>query len=693
MGVVDEVRIDFLGNTEDIDRKKATLRSELRDIAQKPVVVTPDPGPTISYWRNNSEVAKRSLAEIAAEKAANDALDARLLKAQEDRYKATLRQQAAESYAANERILQEHSVTKHNLYILDKEAEEKITGTLETETNKRISRIRGLGPLFRATGLYQYGIDETTLNAGISVFNAATGRNTEGAAKAGAAASAAKAAADTESAAATAVGATAETEKAAAATVAAAAETEAAGAAAAGAAASGLWSVSMATIAPILAVGAVAALAIYNIVRDIRAEENHRLQLIEAENKGINAQLTYEKAITDEFAKRRADADATRQAETYKKDFGQQSTEDLQRRRDELAQLTKYAPTGEFDPKTGAFSALAPQQITERKKNELELLALEEEIYRRRNTPDTSFSSLTEAHDKYIDETRAKFDKEIEEGRKKATEIGKAQGDAFNTLYEKAAADNPFARQMAQNAAAVDKFKETARLLPPELQSVGFALLKQANDLAIYKLQIDATFQTLDLRDSARRFRDPTKQEQQAQLNSEYRRFLQGSNSTNPEALRYFQEKQTEIDQTERRQTQTNLDARLAVDRAARTPAQQAEADARTAAFARGLDPNQLRLDQRRDIADIFERQATRAERRQDEANGLLKRQLETADKIERNTKDLIDRIGVQGTKALNISVTDSTSDKKVDKVTTATPDDVSDFQFTGFDVVGGSNR
>jgi hypothetical protein len=556
-------------------------------------------------------------------------------------------------------------------------------------------RLQGVGQLFRATGLYQYGIDETTVNAAVQMARSLgiVGDKAKDAATAtqtvAAATSAAAGASSAEAAAAT-TAAGAETEVATAATAAAAAESEAAIAAEAGAAATSLWSVSMATIAPLLAVGAAVALVLYNITRDMRSEEEHRLKIIEAEVKGTNDQLTYQKGITDELKKQRGDAANSRELDTLKAGFASQSSADLQQRRAELEQLTKYAPTGNFDPATGAFSKLSPEQLTRQKQLTQELIALDDELYKRQHTPDTSFSNLGNNTIKQQADDAAQLNKEATEARAKVDQLVKSNDALFTGLYEQANADNPFVKTMLANEDAARKFKDTASLLPPELQSIGYALIKSSGDLATYKLQLDTAFKALDERNLADKFRGPTKEELQRQLNSNIADFRRTSNSTNPDAFAYYQRQQADLANRSQQQIQDNLDAQFAIARGARTDQQRGEADARLAAAARGLDPNSLRSDQRRDLADLFDRQAARAENRQAEALDIQKNLLNIWKRIDESGLKLKDRVNAEGKGALNIVLTDATSDRKVTRATAATEAD-SNVDFN-LDIVGGSN-
>lgn len=720
--IVDDATVRFLGDTTDLDRKTAKARSDIQDLAKKPAVVTaPDQGPTISYWSNNTERAKRSYADIAREKAQNDALDAAAEKAATERLKAAQRLRVAEEYAANEQLLRARSVAKHEQYLADKAAEESITDTLDRETAKRINRIRGLGAVFRSLGLQQYGIDETTINAAISIYNKASGaENGASAAKASAAASAAKAAADTESAAATSAAATAEAAKAEAATAAAAAETEGATAAAATAVAAEATAVSMTTalavFLPLAAAGAVFAIA----MNDARRASEARLKIEEAAAKGMAAQLSLEKQMTDELKKQRAEDQAGREVDRFKADLAGMQLSSLQQRRKELEEITNLPLQGSYNEKTTRFDLYTPEQLVTRKKQIEELRALDAEIDKRQHSTDQSFSNIAEAHAKYVEDTRKAFDQEIAETRKKAQELAKEQAAAFTGLFDRAYADNPYVRQMIQNEQATERFRETARGLPADLQSVGYALVQRANDLATFKIQLDSTFQALDLRDTAAKFGDPTKAERLLDYNRSIAEQARTSNSTNPDVARQgifeayrqglfskdqafqqlsrfertpdgFRQLQSELQQTftyEQQKQQERLDERLNLARGVRTPDQQAEVEARVATYARGLDPDALRKDQREQLKDLFERQAGRVEKR---AEDSLKAQQEMArylKEINENGVKIQGAAASIGKQALEINIVDK--DKRVSSVSTPTPEDTAVTYSLGF--VGGTN-
>jgi hypothetical protein len=694
MAVLDEVRISFVGDTTQLDRDAATARTKLEEQAKKPIVVAPvaDPGPTISLYKNNSEIAKRSLQEIADEKRRNDELDALVSKNATERLRAATRQQAAETFAANERRLQELSKQKHAEYLLDKEAEEKITGTIETEGTKRINRLRGLGALFRAAGLEQYGVGEYTVNAGIGVYN--TIQASADARKASAVSAAATATAETETAAAATAAATSETEFAAASGVAAAgtaATATAVDATAVGAAAITLEFTAIA--AALLPVVAAAAIFAY-WTKTVREESEKQLALEEARAAAQNRQIAYQKGLTDDLTKQRTEAQSSREVDEFKAGLEKDSLDRLKERKKNLEDVNRLESPTQYNYQTRRFELSDEQQLTH-KKQAAELIALDAEIHKRELSNQkeafTQYSNIAEQTSKIQAQAREDFRKSVEEGLKQVKELTKGWTESFTSLESRAHADNPFVKQMIDNAAAVEKFKEQMRLLPPELQSSGYALLQQANTLAIYKLKLDAVLQAGEFREAASRFRDPTKQEQQAQLNQDLVNFQRTSNSTNPDALRYFQERQRNINLIDQKRIQDNLDRQLSIDRAARTPQEQAEVDARIAASTRSIDPNSIRIDQRRELADLFERQATRAERRQEESLDVQKDLLKLWQEIQRTGIKLAGQVQAEGKNALNIKVTDDLSESKVTKITTGTPEDVR--LNYGNEIVGGTNQ
>lgn len=688
----DQVIIDFIGDKTQLDATRAKAKSELEEMAKAPVkvpVAAAAQGPTFTYYRDLATAVKRTDAEIAAEKKLNADAEIRLEQGKTERLKAAQRAAAAESFGIEEKRLRELSVIKHQEYLADKAAQEGVTDTTIKESEKRLSRIRGLSNILQVTGLNNYGINESTLNVGVDIYN-----NIAKAKAAGAAADAASAAAKTEEAGAATVAAAATTEEAAAAVVVAGAATETAVATTVisteAAAVAVSFATAVAVFLPLVAAGAIFVLW----TKSVREESERRLKLENAISAESNAVLLHNKELTEEFQKQLKTQKEQQGLTVFKGGLEGLSVEQLTERRDRLKQIVDLQQPLDYkiDDKTGKgsfeFSDL-------QKRNQKELLELNDQIFNKQQeqqkTSFDSYRAISEAQVKMEKDRAEAFAKGVEEATKRVQEATKAATASFGALERNANSDNPFVRQMLDNADAVKKFKEEAKLLPPELQSVGYALVKQASDLATYKLRVDASFTALDLRQAARKFSEPTKQDQQSQLDRDFAEFQRVSNSTNPDVLRQFQEKQAAINNLDARKTQDNLDEQLKLARAARNPEERAVVEARIAASARGLDSNSLRADQRVELSNLFQSQAQLTEQREARAQKIREDTFKIWDDISKNGIKLQGDVAAGGKQVLDIRLTDNLKNNKL--ASAATQSDTKELYDLGqFDIVGGTN-
>jgi hypothetical protein len=235
--------------------------------------------------------------------------------------------------------------------------------------------IYGLGPLFRATGLYQYGVDESIINGAYAAYKKLVDASkikavTEGAA---ALATGAQAASTTVTAGAAGVAAKAETELAGAAVTAAGAQTEMAGAAlatagaaetaatatgatavAAGAVTTAFTAAATAVVAMAIPIGVGVALIglAYKITSDIRAESEKRLEIENKISAAINEQALAYKESKDNLQKSRSqgagDFEVDRFVESLKSETDTEKLKsklnDIERLRDQNARYASFSP-------------------------------------------------------------------------------------------------------------------------------------------------------------------------------------------------------------------------------------------------------------------------------------------------------------------------------------------------------------
>lgn len=550
-------------------------------------------------------------------------------------------------------------------------------------------QLRGVGPVFRAAGLYQYGIDETTINAAsalaqkLGIVRSTTEATAKSAVIITEAEQAAYAAAQAKAAAYAVYAAEAGI---------ATAEIEAEAVAASAVAVS--FATAAAVFLPLVAAGAI--FAIY--MHDAAAAAAQQLKIEEAKQRGINSQLESQKKITDELKKQRLEAQAGRELERTKQDFSSQTLSDLQARKAELEALTKYAPTGDYGGDkakggSGAFDVLSPEQATQRKKNTEALLAVEDEIDKRLHATDGSFRNLSEAHDRYLEEVKTKFAKDVEEATAKAKELAKAQTSAFEGLFAAEAKGNVFAEQMVANAKATEQLKDQLKGLPADLQGIAFGMQRAAAEGKLFELELQNAFQVIDLRAQARRFTDPTQQERISAANSRLEALRGPGGSTNPDVIAAARDAAKSAAGYDLQEKQRVIDEKLAEAARARTPEQRAASDKAITDLAKTLDANSLNGIERAQIGAAIERTATRTEQTEKEGREIQRRLADVLEKLEANEKGLLGNIQKSGKQALDIVFQDK-SGRANATVTPPTPDDTKDeYNFSGFDIVNGSNQ
>lgn len=649
--MADQVQVDFIGNIEPLERSIDKAKTDINKLAQKPVDIP------ITISRGGDPYVAQSPQQVAKEAELNAAAELRVRLAADERLRAVRRAAEAEEYAANERRLQALSVAKHEEYLLDKAAQEGITDTVTKETEKRTRALRGFGAIFRVTGLYQYGIDESSINAAIQGYN-----KINEASKARAASAAAGAAAEAATATAASEAAVAETELATATSATAVAATEAAAAteatAVAAAAAADSFGAVLGVFLPLLAAAAV--LAIYS--KDQRTAAEARLKIQEAINIATAAELTYQKQLTDEVKKQRGEAANARELDTFKGTLGgrsqEQLTADISRIKGELDRQQQAAST--YNAKDSRFE-LSQDELIERKKLTDELTATEDALYKKQQEGIKQTSNFQQQANKVEEEAREARNKSIEEGIKKAADFTKSVKDAFQGLNYGQEADNPFVKVYSEAAKASETFHDKTKGLNATLLAQGEAILRASASYALFKATVDNALAAYDLKSAADRFRNPTKGDLQDQLKQDLSQFARVSNSTNPDVLYRFQQRQQEINDFDKTATQKKVDDQLEiVSRLSRggNEDQKSIADAKLAQIASSLRPEDLRADQRSQIADVLERQATRTEARQSRALALQEQTVRIFEDIEKNGIKLQGIAKTGGLNAVNGALT-----------------------------------
>lgn len=328
----------------------------------------------------------------------------------------------------------------------------------------------------------------------------------------------------------------------------------------------------------------------------------------------------------------------------------------------------------------------------------------------------TSFAELYELRrraDKEITDTKKakEFIKQIDEAIKKSQEAARERvkelTESFkgisSSLFVGTYSDNPYVKLFIEGEDAVKKLREQTRGLSDDLRSQFEQMMRQQQGLAVFKQQIDSSFAAFDLRTAARGLRDFTQPETPEQfrkrIDDTFRQATSAGNFFGFNAVDTSQFSDTDradiagrwaasmIDRSivgnrsgvaietfrrfqsqgedARQSAQDRLDAqlKLANSFSPQNEQQRAAIDAKIVSLAQGLDPASLRADQRNQLAASMERQAERAETRQQESIAVQREHLKVSQSIDANQKRLLAIAEQQGKSGIDIIVKDETRD------------------------------
>lgn len=302
-----------------------------------------------------------------------------------------------------------------------------------------------------------------------------------------------------------------------------------------------------------------------------------------------------------------------------------------------------------------------------------------------------------------------RVNKAIAEDVQKATNQVKELGKSYISAFESIPVEpgNEFLKLTRDLAKAQEDFAEKTKGLTPELIKQGQAMLQVNAENAKFKLRVDSAFEAQDLRRRAADIRSGGSQAGKPETDEEYRRRLQSgvtlaydrgafglrrSPDEGPLAFTPQQAQQvygdylasqayndprlTGINQRTvasgayelvKQRTEDNLPAQARLDqqinlanqlgRGAQNDEQRAITDARIAGLSQGINPAELRGDQREAIATALENQAKRAEEREKNAEKLRNDQLETNQKVRNFIDGLEQKAKEGGTEAVKTQV------------------------------------
>lgn len=299
---------------------------------------------------------------------------------------------------------------------------------------------------------------------------------------------------------------------------------------------------------------------------------------------------------------------------------------------------------------------------------------------------------------KSLAEEQEKWNKEVEKGRDKVEDLGKSWKSNFDSLYQRANANNPLSLFLHRSASDADKLKESLKGLPPELQKIALAMNAAADSKELFALTVNNALSAVDFRNEARRFSDPTQNELQKKLDRDKANFEATSDSTNTDIFARFESRQKQIADLEKRRRQQSLQEQYDEIYKYRQGFDQATADQTFARITRGLNPEDLTNDQRREASRVNLSEAGRlvaaekqAEVDRKEERDVRKKLVAVLDKL----ASAAEKGGLAGVNGeIQISVKDDTSNGiSAKKLSGASSGDVADYYFSGFDTVGGSNR
>jgi hypothetical protein len=413
---------------------------------------------------------------------------------------------------------------------------------------------------------------------------------------------------------------------------------------------------------------AVSGLAIVKISQNIREEAERRLKVEENIAAAVNKQVLSGKDVLKVYNSAIQDRD-------FSHSLQNQTVEQLRRRLALAEQILKLDPSQE---------------------NAGRALEIRDKLYltgqQNNASADKSFDQRWEDWKKAQEEAvkaEREFAESVEQGKKKAKELHDAWDGAFGGLFQKLNSDNPFALFLLRSASESEKLKESLKGLSPELQRVALIMKSAAEGKELFGLRLDNTLGAINLHRDAAAFLNPTEGERQAQLQRGFNEFLRTSNSTNPDVFFDFLRQQKSITDQPKTELQDYIDKAVRSLPDARSADERSAIDRRIIGLTQGVDPSQLRSDQRRLAYDVREREAARQEAFEREAardrKEMIRIQSALLDEQKRVNK-VAQQSGLAGVNKLVVEVQDK-SPSTQSTATIATPDDV----VIAYGLAGGS--
>lgn len=253
---------------------------------------------------------------------------------------------------------------------------------------------------------------------------------------------------------------------------------------------------------------AVAGYTIVEWSKSVREEAERRLKVEEMIAGAMNRQILLGKQLLDNYEKLEKSQASDRQFGRFLKDG---SIDDLQARYDNLKQLQNLG--GNTEVRVGNDGKVEAVESEAFKKRQEQMLALKAQIdallQNKTADADRSFNDRWEAWKKSQENAEKAFRESVEKGKDKVKELKGAWDSAFDSLYQRSAAGNPFALFLQKSADQTEKLKKSLAGLPPELQKVALAMNAAANAKEAFSLRLDNALGANSLRSDADNFRNP----------------------------------------------------------------------------------------------------------------------------------------------------------------------------------------
>lgn len=448
--------------------------------------------------------------------------------------------------------------------------------------------------------------------------------------------------------------------------------------------------------ASVAAVGLIAAagIGVVKWSQSVRDDAEKRLKTEELIVGAMNRQILAGKEITDNLQKQLQLDQSGREFNR----FLQKSTlEQLESRLRNVQQLQSIGANNEaarLNPETGKWEAPETEASKRRVAEIRELTARIDTLRNQAPGLNINYSnnngSLIDQVNKRIQEQEA-WNRKVEEGVKKAEELGKAWNQTFVSLTVQAYSDNPFVKVWADASSALDKLKEDIKGLPKELQEAAIRSQQTFNARQLFGARVDSSLRAFDLREMADRFRnDPTERNRlrQTSLDRYVSDFERRRSNTNVQANEeYIARVRKSIGDDTNLTGQDRLDRQLDLLGGFRTKsvAERSIIDNKILGIAGGLNPADLRGDQRNAIAAAAERQAEREARMQQEAVKAAQSSAESLKNINdyvNTLKGTAEKGGIAAVNKVLVEVKDETA-AGVKVLDQPTPSDVSAYYGT----------